>query len=85
MWYGEGMLDELRNMYAMSPRPIYVMGHSLGAALATIAAARIVVEHDLPLAGLYTVGSPRYVFLASSVGACARSSQDLAIVDCSPL
>ncbi|CAM9259371.1 unnamed protein product [Scytosiphon promiscuus] len=59
VWYGEGMLDELRKMHAQSPRPIYVTGHSLGAALATIAAARITVEHDLPLAALYTVGSPR--------------------------
>ncbi|CAM9877799.1 unnamed protein product, partial [Hapterophycus canaliculatus] len=59
VWYGEGMLDELQKMHARSPRPIYVMGHSLGAALATIAAARIVVQHDLPLAALYTVGSPR--------------------------
>lgn len=53
------MFDKLKEMYAQSPRPIFVTGHSLGAALATIAAARIAVDHDLPLTALYTVGSPR--------------------------
>lgn len=53
------MLDKLHEMQREAPRPIYVTGHSLGAALATIAAARIAVEHDLPLAALYTVGSPK--------------------------
>ncbi len=53
------MFDKLKEMHAQSPRPIFVTGHSLGAALATIAAARIAVNHDLPLSALYTVGSPR--------------------------
>lgn len=61
VWIGEGMLDKLREMHAQSPRPIFVTGHSLGAALATIAAARLAVDHDLPLQALYTVGSPRFV------------------------
>lgn len=67
MWHGEGMFDKLREMHEESPRPIYVTGHSLGAALATIAAARIAVNHDLPLAALYTVGSPRW---GGGAGSC---------------
>lgn len=61
MWIGEGMLDKLKEVHSKSPRPIFVTGHSLGAALATIAAARLAVDHDLPLKALYTVGSPRCV------------------------
>lgn len=49
----------MKELYAESNRPIFVTGHSLGAALATIAAARMAAEHDLPVAALYTVGSPR--------------------------
>eukprot|EP00903_Cladosiphon_okamuranus_P006675 g6516.t1 len=59
VWIGEGMLDKLKEMYGESPRPIFVTGHSLGAALATIAAARLAVDHDLPFKALYTMGSPR--------------------------
>lgn len=39
-------------------QPILVTGHSLGAALATLAAATLKVE-GLPVNGLYTFGSPR--------------------------
>mmetsp|Transcript_24556 Transcript_24556/g.31913 ORF Transcript_24556/g.31913 Transcript_24556/m.31913 type:complete len:405 (-) Transcript_24556:320-1534(-) len=38
---------------------IFVTGHSLGAALATIATARLRLDHDEPVHGLYTFGSPR--------------------------
>ena len=74
VWIGEGMLDKLKEMHAQSPRPIFVTGHSLGAALATIAAARLAVDHDLPLTALYTVGSPRCVFfyfVCVCAGLCA--------------
>mmetsp|Transcript_1220 Transcript_1220/g.1623 ORF Transcript_1220/g.1623 Transcript_1220/m.1623 type:complete len:413 (-) Transcript_1220:299-1537(-) len=40
-------------------KPIWVTGHSLGGALATIATARLRLDHDLPVHGLYTYGSPR--------------------------
>ncbi|CAM9893130.1 unnamed protein product [Ectocarpus fasciculatus] len=40
-------------------RKLYVTGHSLGGALATIAAARLVFVEDLNVAALYTIGAPR--------------------------
>ena len=39
--------------------PVFYTGHSLGAALATLAAARRFVEGKTPAAALYTFGSPR--------------------------
>ena len=45
-------LDELQ-------LPVFYTGHSLGAALATLAAARRFVEGKIPPAALYTFGSPR--------------------------
>jgi hypothetical protein len=42
------------------PHPVFYTGHSLGAALATLAAARAVIEGRMPRpAALYTFGSPR--------------------------
>jgi triacylglycerol lipase len=38
---------------------LWLTGHSLGAALATLAAARLRIEAGTPLNGLYTFGSPR--------------------------
>ena len=38
---------------------IWVTGHSLGAALATLAAARMQLTDHLPVQGLYTFGHPR--------------------------
>eukprot|EP00903_Cladosiphon_okamuranus_P009617 g9153.t1 len=40
-------------------RKLYVAGHSLGGALATIAAARLEFDDNLNIDGLYTIGSPR--------------------------
>ncbi|MBI4735080.1 MAG: lipase family protein [candidate division NC10 bacterium] len=37
---------------------IWVTGHSLGGALAVLTAAKLLVEHDLAIAGLYTFGQP---------------------------
>lgn len=39
-------------------RKLYIAGHSLGAALATIAATRLAFEDDMNVAGVYTIGSP---------------------------
>lgn len=40
-------------------RALWITGHSLGAALATLATARLRLEKDEPVNGLYTFGSPR--------------------------
>lgn len=50
----------LRALRAESPRPLWIAGHSLGAALATVAANRCSDERDqLGLAGVYSFGCPR--------------------------
>jgi triacylglycerol lipase len=44
------------------PLPLYVTGHSLGAALATIATARMLLDPNgvtIPVAALYSIASPR--------------------------
>lgn len=40
-------------------RKLYIAGHSLGGALATVAAARLALEDDMDIAAIYTIGSPR--------------------------
>lgn len=47
-------LDDLRS----SERTVWLTGHSLGAALATLAVAKL-IERGEPVDGLYTYGSPR--------------------------
>jgi hypothetical protein len=39
-------------------QPLLLTGHSMGAALAVVAAAKFATEGELPLAGLYTFGQP---------------------------
>ena len=41
-------------------RKLFIAGHSLGAALATVAAARLAFVDNMHIAGMYTIGSPRY-------------------------
>jgi triacylglycerol lipase len=51
---------QIEGRLAGFPHPVFYTGHSLGAALATLAAARAVIEGRLPRpAALYTFGSPR--------------------------
>lgn len=40
-------------------RKLYIAGHSLGGALATVATARLIYEDKMNVAGVYTIGSPR--------------------------
>ena len=40
-------------------RKLFIAGHSLGGALATVATARLIYEDNLNVAGVYTIGSPR--------------------------
>ena len=49
----------VRSEQARRPRPLWVTGHSLGAALATLAASRLSADHSFRLQGGYTFGSPR--------------------------
>lgn len=51
----------LRDLQATAARPLWVTGHSLGAALATVAANLLCANHPdgLGLRGLCTYGSPR--------------------------
>jgi triacylglycerol lipase len=51
--------DHIRNLQASQRRPLWICGHSLGAALATIAANLCSDDAALGFAGLYTFGSPR--------------------------
>lgn len=52
------LIDRLGKLKRAMPRPVYITGHSLGGAMATVAA------YHLPTAkGLYTFGSPRAVSL----------------------
>jgi triacylglycerol lipase len=49
--------DFIRN--SRRGRPLWVTGHSLGGALATLMVAKLRLEKDEPVNGLYTFGSPR--------------------------
>ncbi|CAM9543452.1 unnamed protein product [Ectocarpus fasciculatus] len=56
-----GMYQTIKNLYNEDGknRKLYIAGHSLGGALATIAAARLSFVDDMNIAGIYTIGSPR--------------------------
>jgi triacylglycerol lipase len=45
--------------FLVGGQPLWITGHSLGAALATLATARLRLEQNKPIAGLYNYGQPR--------------------------
>ena len=49
---------KFRQLQQQNPRPLFITGHSLGGAMATIAAAKLVHE-DKPFTSEYTFGQPR--------------------------
>jgi len=54
----EPINDRFRELQAQRKRPLFITGHSLGGAMATIAAAKFIHE-DKPFSGVYTFGQPR--------------------------
>ncbi|MGD1902484.1 MAG: lipase family protein [Geitlerinemataceae cyanobacterium] len=62
VWNSDGKSDGLWAAYeasqARKPRPLFLTGHSLGGAMASIAAARLVAA-DVPFTSAYTFGQPR--------------------------
>ncbi|RDE19577.1 lipase family protein [Motiliproteus coralliicola] len=50
--------DKFRDLQQQRRRPLFLTGHSLGGAMATVAAARMVHE-DKPFTSVYTFGQPR--------------------------
>jgi triacylglycerol lipase len=55
------IVAHIASLQAAAPRPLWVTGHSLGAALATVAANLLCADQTdgLGIRGLYTYGSPR--------------------------
>ncbi len=53
------LIDQFHGLY--QGQPVWLCGHSLGAALATLAAARLIFDpaDEIRFQGLYTYGSPR--------------------------
>lgn len=62
MWKNGGVLDFVRDLYyeAGKARKLFITGHSLGGALATIAAAYLAFDERMKISGIYTIGSPRW-------------------------
>eukprot|EP00904_Undaria_pinnatifida_P008926 jgi/Undpi1/5163/HiC_scaffold_19.g08514.m1 len=61
VWESSGMHSAIKSLYYEygKNRKLYVAGHSLGGALATVAAARLALGDNMDIAGIYTIGSPR--------------------------
>ena len=57
VWHG--VREHIRGLQTTQRRPLWICGHSLGAALATFAANLCSDEAALGYTGLYTFGSPR--------------------------
>ncbi len=59
------MFDRYRALYRKNRKPLFLTGHSLGGAMATIAAAKL-LHADTPFTSVYTFGQPRAVTLETS-------------------
>ncbi|PCJ15472.1 MAG: lipase [Candidatus Cloacimonadota bacterium] len=56
----DSMWKHYKKLLSQKKRPLFLTGHSLGGALATIATAKLVYD-DLPFTSVYTFGQPRAV------------------------
>ena len=77
VWGGaHGMHQRIKTLYEEKGknRKLFVAGHSLGGALATIAAARLAFLDDMNITALYTIGSPRYCSVHWGIILCVLSS-----------
>ncbi|MGB0894502.1 MAG: lipase family protein [Parashewanella sp.] len=52
------LFEKYMDLKRRNPKPLFITGHSLGGALATIAAAKL-IEIDSPFTSVYTFGQPR--------------------------
>ncbi len=59
------LFSEYMRLRAIKKRPLFLSGHSLGGAMASIAAAQLIHE-DLPFSSVYTFGQPRAMNRATS-------------------
>lgn len=55
----ENLLIGLQNYQTQKKRPIWLTGHSLGAALSSLASARLEIAENQAIHGVYNFGSPR--------------------------
>lgn len=53
-----GLFHRYKELIGNKKRPLFMTGHSLGGAMATVAAARL-IHQDLPFTSVYTFGQPR--------------------------
>ncbi len=59
LWDGEdGIFADYQALRETKKRPLFLTGHSLGGAMASIAAARL-IHQDKPFTSVYTFGQPR--------------------------
>ena len=61
VWVGYGMRDMIKLLYSEKgkKRKLFITGHSLGAALATVTAAHLAFEQNINITAIYTYGSPK--------------------------
>jgi predicted lipase len=59
------LFEQYQELRSLKKRPLFLTGHSLGGAMATIGAAKMIHE-DLPFMSVYTFGQPRAMNLETS-------------------
>ncbi|CAN0223723.1 unnamed protein product [Ectocarpus sp. 6 AP-2014] len=77
------MRKVIKNLYNEKGknRKLYIAGHSLGAALATVTAARLSYVDNMDIAGVYTIGSPRLFDPSAAAGFDSRMNDGTPLKD----